>query len=139
MQRKTRNLVANSVIAAVALTGGVLLTNHETQSAGGLGTVFGLASNNTTSASGSTDGKATGDAVPYQYGTVQLEVERTGGKLTKINLIQAGANNGREQAFPYLVQYALDAQGSNFANLSGATFTTDAFKQALDSAITKLG
>ncbi|MEY4322130.1 MAG: hypothetical protein RL167_858, partial [Actinomycetota bacterium] len=30
------------------------------------------------------------------------------------------------------------ANGSNFANISGATFTTAAFKQALDSAISKL-
>ncbi len=139
MQRKTRNLVANSVIAAVALTGGVLITNQQTERAGGLGAVFGLTGNNSSGPTASKDGKATGDSIAYEYGTVQLEVVRSGGKLTEINLLQAGANAGREQAFPYLVQYALDAQGTGFANLSGATFTTDAFKQALDSAVSKLG
>ncbi|MEY2674500.1 MAG: hypothetical protein RLZZ514_1065, partial [Actinomycetota bacterium] len=29
-------------------------------------------------------------------------------------------------------------QGTNFANLSGATYTVDAFKAALESAISKL-
>jgi uncharacterized protein with FMN-binding domain len=37
-----------------------------------------------------------------------------------------------------LVTDAISANGSNFANLSGATYTTDAFKQALESAISKL-
>lgn len=82
---------------------------------------------------------ATGDAVQYQYGTVQLSVTRDNGKLTAVDLVQAGATAGREQAFPYLQQYAIDSNGSSFGNLSGATYTTDAFKQALDSAISKLG
>lgn len=82
---------------------------------------------------------ATGDAISYQYGTVQLSVTRENGKITKVDLVQAGATAGREQAFPYLQQYAIDSNGSSFGNLSGATYTTDAFKRALDSAIAKLG
>jgi uncharacterized protein with FMN-binding domain len=34
---------------------------------------------------------------------------------------------------------AIQANGSNFGNLSGATYTTDAYKQAVDSALSKLG
>jgi len=80
----------------------------------------------------------TGDAIQYRYGVIQVEVVRKGGKITAVNMIQSDATAGREQAFPYLTDYALKAQGTNFGNLSGATFTTDAFKQALDSAISKL-
>ena len=98
------------------------------------------------SSSGSSNGQnsapadqtVTGDAVNYRYGTVQLEVVRVSGKISAVNLVQGSASAGREQAFPYLQQYAVDAQGSNFGNLSGATFTTEAFKQALDSALSKL-
>jgi hypothetical protein len=68
------------------------------------------------------DKTVTSDAIPYQYGTIQLAVTRTAGKIAAIDVGQSGATAGREQAFPYLVDYA-----------------TDAFKQALDSAITKLG
>jgi len=85
------------------------------------------------------DKTVTSDAIPYQYGTIQLAVTRTAGKIAAIDVGQSGATAGREQAFPYLVDYAIKAQSSNFANLGGATYTTDAFKQALDSAITKLG
>lgn len=87
---------------------------------------------------GKPDQNVTGDAVPYAFGTVQVEVVRVDGKIAEINLIQAGANHGREQAFPLLQQSALEAQGTNFANLSGATYTVDAFKTALESAISKL-
>ena len=82
---------------------------------------------------------ATGDAFNYQYGTIQVSVTRQNGQITAVDMVQAGANAGREQAFPTLQQAAIDANGSNFGNLSGATFTTETFKQALDSAISKLG
>ena len=89
-------------------------------------------------ASGNTDMTVTGDAIQYPYGVIQVEVVRSGGKITAVNMVQADATAGRDQAFPYLTDYAIQAQGSNFGNLSGATFTTEAFKQALDSAISKL-
>lgn len=82
---------------------------------------------------------ATGDAIQYRYGVVQLEVTKKGGKITAVSTVQGTATAGRQTAFSYLEQYAVDSQGSGFSNLSGATFTTEAFKQALDSALNKLG
>jgi uncharacterized protein with FMN-binding domain len=133
--------VASAAIGALSVVGGVFLTNHYTGFLDG-GTAQGsTATSNGTSSSASTGvtGSATGDAVQYQFGVIQLKVTEANGKLTAVDLIQAGANNGREAAFPYLVKYAIQAQGSGFSNLSGATYTTDAFKQALDSAISKVG
>jgi uncharacterized protein with FMN-binding domain len=85
------------------------------------------------------DKTVTSDAIPYQFGTVQLAVTRKAGKISAIDIGQSSANNGRQAAFPVLVQSAITAQGTNFTNLGGATYTTDAFKQALASAISKLG
>ena len=85
------------------------------------------------------DKTVTSDPIPYQFGEVQLNVTRTAGKISAIDVGQSSATDGREQAFPYLVDYAIKAQGTSFANLGGATYTTDAFKAALDSAIKKLG
>lgn len=76
-----------------------------------------------------------GDAIQYRYGTVQVSVTKVDGQITAIDLLQAGATGGRSAAFSYLVDYAIQAQGSNFGNLSGATYTTDAFIQSLDSAL----
>ena len=79
----------------------------------------------------------TGSAINYRYGTVQVSVTKANGKITAVNLLQAGATGGRQGAFSYLVQYAVQANGTSFGNLGGATFTTDAFKQSLESALAK--
>ena len=106
---------------------------------GGVSSLLPAPSSSATSPAPTGPVTATGDVVRYQYGTVQLSVTRDNGKLTAVDLVQAGATAGREQAFTYLQQYAIDSNGSSFGNLSGATYTTEAFKQALDSAISKLG
>jgi uncharacterized protein with FMN-binding domain len=89
-----------------------------------------------TSNSGSSVSKS-GDAIESGFGPVQVKVTKSGGKITDITYLQSVATHGRAAAFPYLVQYAIQANGSNFANLSGATFTTNAFKQSLESALAK--
>lgn len=80
----------------------------------------------------------TGSAINYKYGTIQLEVVKSGSKITAVNLIQA-STSGRDWASvpSILVTAAMTAQGSGFGNMSGATFTTTAFKSALDSALAK--
>jgi uncharacterized protein with FMN-binding domain len=78
-----------------------------------------------------------GAAVHYQYGTVQVAVTKSGGKITAINMLQEGATDGRQAAFSFMTELAIKANGSNFGNLSGATYTVAAFKQSLDSALAK--
>ncbi len=80
----------------------------------------------------------TGSAINYKYGVIQLEVVKSGSKITSINLIQA-STKGRDWAVvpSMLVTTAIAAQGSNFGNMSGATFSTQAFKSALESALAK--
>ena len=75
--------------------------------------------------------------MPYRFGYVTLTVTKENGKITAVSYGNSTATNGRAAAFPYLVQYAIAAQGTNFSNLSGATYTVDAFKQALTSALSK--
>ncbi|MFM2321077.1 MAG: hypothetical protein RL612_224 [Actinomycetota bacterium] len=120
----SKGIIQGVGLLGLSIAGALLLQSHGPVSS----------ANANTTASGS----ATGDAIDYQYGTVQLKVTKSDGKITAIDLVQAGANGGREQAFSYLVSDAINANGSSFGNLSGATFTTDAFKQALDSALSKL-
>jgi len=81
----------------------------------------------------------TGSPVKYRFGTVQLTVTKTGSKITDITMDQAGATNGRAAAFPYLVSLALSAQNASFdtSMMSGATYSTDAFMQALNDALSQ--
>lgn len=85
------------------------------------------------------DKTVTSDQIPYEYGYVELTVTKSAGKLSAIDIGGSTATDGRQQAYPMLVDAALAAQGTNFANLGGATYTVDAFKKALDNAIAKLG
>jgi uncharacterized protein with FMN-binding domain len=144
MSRKSRQVWANSLIAVSSLAGAVVVTGHFTQASTATVSQPAIsASTASNSNAGSTtagkSGTATSDAIPYQFGQVQVSVTEANGKITAIDYSNSTASNGRDQAFPYLVQYAIQAQGTNFANLSGATYTTDAFKQALTSALSKLG
>jgi len=77
------------------------------------------------------------NAVSYRFGTVQLTVTKTGSKITDITMDQAGATNGRAASFPYLITLALNAQNATFdtSMMSGATYSTNAFVQALDNAL----
>ena len=95
-----------------------------------------------------TSGSATGatktqtvksDVIQYRYGQVELEVTATAGKIEKITELQASTSSGFESAVPILNQEAMKAQSANFGNLSGATFITEAYKNALSNALSKLG
>ena len=79
----------------------------------------------------------TGAAVQYWFGTMQISVTKTGTKITSVTPIQASYTRLRGWSIQNLVDAAISAQGSGFGNMSGATYTTDAFKQALDSALAK--
>ncbi len=81
----------------------------------------------------------TSDLINYRYGQVQLEVTATGGNIDSIVEKTATATRGYEQVFPYLNEAAIQAQGSDFSNVSGATFSSEAYRQALNSALSKLG
>lgn len=125
--KKNKGILSALALLAVSVNGALLLMPHSATAA------------SAKISASSTPQTSTGDAFNYQYGTIQLSVTTENSKITTIDLVQAGATGGREQAFSYLVTDAISANGTNFGNLSGATYTTDTFKQALQSAISKLG
>lgn len=92
------------------------------------------------SSSGSTagaSGSKTGGTISYKYGVVQVSVTKSGGKITDVNLLQGTATKGRDAAFPSLIKATISNNGTSFGNLSGATYTTNAFKKAVNSALAK--
>ena len=129
-KRKSKGVLQAVALLGLSVTAAYILQNHQ------------VSTPTTSSSAISNTGApktATSDAINYQFGTIQLSVTKASGAVTAVDLVQATASAGRDQAFSYLVSDAIKANGSNFANLSGATYTTAAFKTALDSAISKLG
>lgn len=79
----------------------------------------------------------TSDVITYKYGEVQISADFTDGLITNINLIRGDASNGRASAYERLTQATIQVQGTDYGNISGATFTVDAFKKAVDSLLAK--
>lgn len=143
--RKSRGLIQAVALLGLSTAGATALLGHNStptsnQAAAANGSTSGTSSQSSSGSTSSSTGTktATSDAIGYRYGTVQLKVTQVNGKLTAVDLVQASATAGRDGAFSYLVTDAITANGASFSNLSGATFTTDAFKQALSNAISKL-
>ncbi|MEY4499784.1 MAG: hypothetical protein RL319_772 [Actinomycetota bacterium] len=122
--RNSKGVVQGIALLGLSVVGAFLLQSQSTA---------------VTAASASGTGSATSDSYESGFGPVQLKVTEEAGKIIAIDLVQAQATGGREQAFSYLVQEALSANGATFANISGATYTTEAFKSALNDAMAKIG
>jgi uncharacterized protein with FMN-binding domain len=95
----------------------------------------------TSSASSKT---VTSDAVSTQYGPVQLKVTIAGGKITSIEAVQLPSDDPKSMqiasyAEPLLRQSALSAQSANIDVVSGATYTSEGYKTALQSALDQAG
>ncbi len=147
----------NTLMTALAIGGslavGIIITNHQvaentisfpTPDPTSSGTPSGSPTDTASGTPTPTQTQATpvtkqGDLFVEQQwgGQIQLSVTKDGGTITNIGLDTATATGGRQGAFSYLVQEAMAANGSNIANISGATYTTQVFKQALDSALSK--
>jgi uncharacterized protein with FMN-binding domain len=82
----------------------------------------------------------TGQDVQYRYGDLQLKVSEQGSSITNIEIVADNASDPRSaeinsQALPILQQEAMSAQSANIDGVSGATFTSNAYQQALQSAL----
>jgi uncharacterized protein with FMN-binding domain len=84
-------------------------------------------------------GTFTGAVVPEPFGEVQVQITLSGGKITDVTALQL-PTHGRsgfisQSAAPILQGEALSAQSAKIDTVSGATYTSDAYAQSLQSAI----
>ncbi|MGI5374086.1 FMN-binding protein [Streptomyces sp. CA-251387] len=86
-------------------------------------------------------GTVTGDAAQTQYGAVQVRLTVSGGKITQAEAVQAPkggqSTNITANAVPKLNQAAVAAQSADIDAVSGATYTSNGYKESLQSAIDK--
>ena len=79
------------------------------------------------------------------YGTITVTVVVTGGKLTDVHgSATVPPQDGRSQrinarALPLLRTEALQARSANIDVISGATVSSNAYRQALQSALSQAG
>jgi uncharacterized protein with FMN-binding domain len=89
-------------------------------------------------------GKFKGSAVPTRYGSFQVQITVAAGKITDISMLQSGSQDGTSQeitgyALPLLIQAVLQQQKANVGYVSGASYTTQGFEGAVQSAMQAAG
>ncbi|MFE4371994.1 FMN-binding protein [Streptomyces sp. NPDC056835] len=85
-----------------------------------------------------------GDAVDTQYGPVQVRITVDGGRITKSEAVQAPGADARSRsvtadAVPRLDQAAVTAQNARIDAVSGASYTSQGYRDSLQSALDKAG
>ena len=147
------SILASFGILAVGWQIGAATAVTPTVTGGGTGTSSGSGSSGTSgtsSSSGSTstststsslkDGTYTGTSEQTRFGDVQVEVVVSGGKITDVTALHLTDQEQRSvqisnYAAPILRQEVLASQSAKVSNVSGATYTTDAYLSSLQSAL----
>lgn len=141
------------VILAVAIIGALgVATRHHSDGAplgasgGSYGSNSSAVQSANTSSSGSTatttykDGTYSGQSEDTPYGTVQIAVVVSGGKITNVKFLQMPHDLGHSQmvtafAEPYLKDETVQSQSANIQFVSGATTTSEAYQMSLQAAL----
>jgi len=90
----------------------------------------------------SKSGTFTGPAIFVNYGTVQVKITVTNGRITDAVAVQApGGRNDRytQMAVPILKQQTLTAQSANIKGASGASYTSYGWFKSLQGALANAG
>lgn len=96
------------------------------------------------SSSGVRNGTFTGAPETTRFGTTQVKVTISGGKMTEVTTVQLNQNEPRSYqisvgAAPILRTEVLSKQTAAVDNVSGATYTAAAYEASLQSALDKAG
>ena len=140
---KTSTMGPGGESSAIASGSGSAGSSWSSTDGGSTGS--GSSNGDTSSGSGSTSGgsgsgTATGSVAQTRWGPVQVRITVSGGKITKVTAVQVPDNNHRDQeindyAVPILKQETIDAQSAQIDTVSGATVTSDGYRESLQSAI----
>jgi uncharacterized protein with FMN-binding domain len=81
-----------------------------------------------------------GDVIPTQFGDIQVRVVESGGKIVDVKALQLPSDRRRSREIsqysePILHDEALQAQSAQIDTVSGATYTSGAYRESLQSAI----
>ncbi|MCX5252795.1 FMN-binding protein [Streptomyces canus] len=80
-----------------------------------------------------------GSALSTEKGPVQVQVTFSGTKITAVKMLQQPNHPQTTAAVPVLVAETLEAQSADIDTVSGATITSDAYKESLQAAIDAKG
>ncbi|MFG2787757.1 FMN-binding protein [Streptomyces sp. NPDC048419] len=145
--KKNRPLRRIVLASAATVSGMVLLLSLKPHSTPNVGlAVPAPSSSSSSSGAGASGGSVTGtksvtgDTVQTRWGPVQVRITVKNGKLADVTAVSYPTDNPRDQeinsfALPRLRSEALQAQSASIDTVSGATYTSDGYRQSLQSAL----
>lgn len=142
---RRRAVILASAASAAAILGGWQLGAGATGTAGPAVTATGAAAPaDPNPAAVAADGTYTGTAVPTRFGDVQVQVTVSGGTITDVTAVHLTDHDGRSlqisnRAAPVLRDEVLQAQSASVSMVSGATYTSAAYLESLQSALDQAG
>ena len=131
-----------STIAAL-----VLLFSYRTSTAGGDSSTIAATSGDGVTSAGGSDAATSSGGTTYtgavastRWGHVQVTITVTDGRITSVSVPTYPNANGRDKeinayALPILKQETVSAQNADIDTVSGATVTSDGYKQSLQAAL----
>ena len=143
-------------VAVSTVSGLILILSYRTpQTTVSLGNVVSQGNGTTRSSSNAHGGNsaasntpapqtATGSVVNTQFGPVQVRVTVIGGRVSDVQAValpSAASYSAQlsQYAGPRLRQEALTAQSATIDGVAGASYTSEGYRQSLQSALTQLG
>ncbi|MEA2609952.1 MAG: hypothetical protein QOJ75_2195 [Chloroflexota bacterium] len=110
-------------------------------STGSSGSSAATAAPSSGSSKAATNETLTGSTVSTRYGDVQVQVTISNGSITAVTALQlpSGGRSGQISSYvePILSSEAMTAQSANIDVVSGATYTSEAYQNSLQSALDK--
>jgi uncharacterized protein with FMN-binding domain len=109
-------------------------------SAGATTGATGSGGSGATATAGPTSRVIKGDAINFRFGTVQVRVLLDGKTIKNIGVLTApggGYQSYTDRAIPGMKAEILAAQSTHVASVSGATYTSKAYAQSVQSALNK--
>jgi uncharacterized protein with FMN-binding domain len=93
---------------------------------------------------GPADGTYTGSSVSTRFGSVQVSVTLASGQITEVTPLQLTDADGRSvqisnRAAPIVRDEVIASQSASVSNVGGATYTTQAYLESVQSALDQAG
>ncbi|MER6694038.1 FMN-binding protein [Streptomyces minutiscleroticus] len=97
------------------------------------------ASSGASSSSGDAPRTVQGTAVDTEKGTVQVEVVFEGDRIGSVRMLQQPNHPQTTAAVPTLIEETLQAQSADIDTVSGATITSEGYRESLQAALDAKG
>ncbi|MDQ0752155.1 uncharacterized protein with FMN-binding domain [Streptomyces africanus] len=113
--------------------------SHDTGSSSATQAAAPASTPSVSSSGGTTTTVVSGSTLDTEKGPVQVEVTFSGDRIASVRMLQQPDHPQTRAAVPKLIEETLRAQSADIDTVSGATITSDGYKESLQAAIDARG